>query len=115
MDRLENRNPKVNAVGQRSGNGSLSNRKPRVVVVGSSGHGRVVLDAIEEEDRFDIAGLLDTYKSPGSETLGYQTIGSEEDLTALLAAGVCDRVVVAIGDNWKRGQVVARIKNAAPD
>src|SRR5690349_13286839 len=45
--------------------GSPSELTPRVVVVGCSGHARVVLDAIEEAGSFRIAGILDTFKLPG--------------------------------------------------
>jgi len=86
-----------------------------VVVVGCSGHARVVLDAIEEADSYCIVGLLDAFKLPGTELLGYKTIGLEEDLLPLLSASVCDCAFVAIGDNWKRRGVVERLKQTAPN
>ena len=88
---------------------------PSVVVIGCSGHGRVVVDAIEEDGRFRIAGLLDTFKLPGTELLAYEIIGSEADLPALIKAGVCQGVVVAVGDNWTRCQLVSRITKLAAD
>jgi sugar O-acyltransferase (sialic acid O-acetyltransferase NeuD family) len=75
----------------------------------------VVLDAIEEADSYQIVGLLDAFKLPGTELLGYKTIGLEEDLVPLLAASVCDFAFVAIGDNWKRWRVVERLTRLAPN
>jgi acetyltransferase-like isoleucine patch superfamily enzyme len=95
-------------------NGCASKERPRVVVVGCSGHARVVLDAIEEADSYQIVGLLDAFKLPGTELLGYKTIGLEEDLAPLLSASVCDFAFVAIGDNWKRWRVVERLMQLAP-
>jgi sugar O-acyltransferase (sialic acid O-acetyltransferase NeuD family) len=87
---------------------------PKLIVIGCSGHARVVVDIIEEENRWEIVGLLDTYQPSGTEVLGYQVLGSDEDLPALAAAGMCDGVVVAIGNNWMRSKVVQRIKALVP-
>ena len=88
---------------------------PRVVIVGCSGHARVVVDILEQENRCHIVGLLDSVKPPGTEVLGYQVIGSDEDLPALVAGQICDGIIVAIGDNWVRSRMVARIKKMLPE
>ena len=88
---------------------------PRVVIVGCSGHARVVVDILEQENRCHIVGLLDSVKPPGTEVLGYQVIGSDEDLPALVAGQICDGIIVAIGDNWVRCRMVARIKQMLPE
>jgi sugar O-acyltransferase (sialic acid O-acetyltransferase NeuD family) len=93
---------------------SVASQKPRVVVVGCSGHARVVVDILEAARRCHIVGLLDSLKPPGSEVLGYQVIGSDDDLPALVAANICDAVIVGIGDNWVRSRMVTRIKRMVP-
>ena len=85
-----------------------------VVVVGCSGHARVVIDAIEEAGIYHIIGLLDSFKSPGSSSSKYQVIGTEEELPTLWDSGACAMVIVAIGDNWIRGQLIARIRGLTP-
>jgi sugar O-acyltransferase (sialic acid O-acetyltransferase NeuD family) len=87
---------------------------PRIVVIGCSGHARVVVDILEE-NRSCVVGLLDTYKAPGTDVLGYKVLGSDDDLPALRAANICDSAVVAIGDNWVRSRMVERIRELAPD
>ena len=87
---------------------------PRVVIVGCSGHARVVVDILELENRCHIVGLLDSVKPPGTEVLGYQVIGSDEDLPALVNGDICNGIIVAIGDNWVRSRMVARIKQMLP-
>ena len=59
-------------------------------------------------------GILDTYRPIRTEVLGYQVLGSDEDLPALVGAGMCDAVIVAIGANWVRSRVVERIKALVP-
>ena len=88
---------------------------PRIVVVGCSGHARVVVDILEEQNRSQIVGLLDTYKVPGSELLGYKLLGTDDDLPALVAANICDNAIVAIGDNWARSRMVQRLRQLAPE
>ncbi len=97
-----------------SDNGLVPATLPKVAVIGCSGHARVVIDVLESEDRCHIIGLLDTYKTFGTEVLGYEVLGTDEDLPALLAADIIDSAIVAIGDNWVRSQMVARIRKVAP-
>lgn len=86
-----------------------------IVIIGCSGHARVIIDILEQEGPYHIVGLLDSYKPPETELLGYRVFGTEEDLPALLAARVCEGGIVAIGDNWTRGKMVARIRQLAPE
>jgi sugar O-acyltransferase (sialic acid O-acetyltransferase NeuD family) len=95
--------------------GTPASTMPRVVVVGCSGHARVVVDILEQANQCHIVGLLDSVKPPGTEVLGYQVVGSDEDLPALVAGNICDGIIVAIGDNWVRSCMVARIKQLLPD
>jgi len=88
---------------------------PRVVVIGCSGHARVVIDILEQNHSCRIMGLLDTYRHPTTTVLGYQVLGSDDDLRALVDANICDSVFVAIGDNWIRSLVVDRVKRLVPD
>ncbi len=87
---------------------------PQVLVIGCSGHARVVVDILEEAGNCRIVGLLDSVKAPGTEVFGYCVIGSDEDLPALVAAEICDSVFVAIGDNWARGRMVERVRELVP-
>ena len=88
---------------------------PRVVVVGGSGHARVVIDILENESRYRIVGLVDAFKPVHSKAFGYQILGREDDLPRLVAAGVCDAVIVAVGDNWVRAQISKRLQNLVPE
>src|ERR1700723_2433009 len=88
---------------------------PRVVIVVCSGHARVVVDILEMQNRCHIVGLLDSVKPPGTEVLGYQVIGSDEDLPALVAGNIWDGIIVAIGDNWVRSRISPRIKKMLPE
>ena len=86
----------------------------KVLVIGCSAQARVVLDILEQNPEYQVVGLLDSYRGATEEVLGYRVLGSDEDLPAMVDAGICDSVLVAIGDNWVRGRVVERIKRLIP-
>ena len=52
--------------------------KPKVVIFGSSGHAKVIVDIIESESKFQLLGFIDKFKSVGDEILGYKDIGEAE-------------------------------------
>jgi sugar O-acyltransferase (sialic acid O-acetyltransferase NeuD family) len=58
--------------------------KDELILVGGGGHCVSVIDVVEQEGRFSIAGIIDDDKSKqGSEILGYKVIGTGEDLETL--------------------------------
>jgi sugar O-acyltransferase (sialic acid O-acetyltransferase NeuD family) len=85
-----------------------------IVVVGSSGHAKVVIDIIEKEGLHCIIGLIDAYREVGAETLGYRVLGGELDLPRLVEEHDLSGLVVAIGDNHVRGRVTELIAARCP-
>ncbi|ASL44131.1 Putative acetyltransferase EpsM [Burkholderia sp. AD24] len=80
-----------------------------IVLVGSSGHAKVVIDIVERQARYRIVGLIDAFRKVGETTLGYAVLGSESDLLALAAEHDLKGVIVAIGDNSVRAKVTAKV------
>lgn len=84
------------------------------VIIGSSGHAKVIIDIVQQEGKYNLVGLLDRFRDVGEQTLGYSILGKEEDLPVLIKAYALKGAFVAIGDNSMRSQVVARIKEISP-
>jgi len=40
--------------------------KSNIVVIGTSGHAKVIIDIVERQDCFAILGLIDTFKEVGT-------------------------------------------------
>ncbi|MBS4218995.1 acetyltransferase [Bacillus sp. FJAT-49711] len=83
-----------------------------IVVFGSGGHSKVVIDIIERAGKYNILGLIDPYKKVGTRIMDYEILGNDE---AILEIG--DMVVggiVAIADNWQRYKIVKRITYINP-
>ena len=75
-----------------------------VFVFGASGHGKVVIDAIERAGRHAVLFIYDDAAAKrGTELMGYPVVG---DRTELLARrGEARQGIVAIGDNGIRWHV----------
>lgn len=86
-----------------------------IVLIGSSGHAKVIIDIVEHEGRYKIAGLFDEYRKVGEQTLGYQILGREEDLLQLMTSHILIGVIVAIADNFIRSKVAAFVEEVCPD
>lgn len=57
--------------------------KDQIILIGGGGHCRSVIDVIEKEARFEIAGILDLKEKVGLKVLGYTVIGSDDDIEQL--------------------------------
>ncbi len=54
--------------------------KEEVVLVGGGGHCKSVIEVIESTNKFSIVGILDIPSKKGEKILGYEVIGSDEDI-----------------------------------
>lgn len=84
--------------------------RPAVVLVGASGHGKVVIDIFEKEARYRISHLLDDNASlHGTLFFGYRVAGATASLLDS-AQEVRPLVLVSIGDNAARARVAAWLR-----
>jgi sugar O-acyltransferase (sialic acid O-acetyltransferase NeuD family) len=89
--------------------------KQTVIIAGSSGHLKVIIDIFEKENKYKILGLLDPHKNIGEKVSGYKVIGRDEDLPDLLSGNVGCKIFVAIGDNWLRQRIVNKLIAISPN
>ncbi|MBC9910617.1 acetyltransferase [Chitinophaga varians] len=86
-----------------------------IVVIGASGHGKVVADILAHMPGYRVMGFIDAYLKKGTVCFGDLTVlGAEQDLPALMATQQITGGIVGIGDNWIRSQVVAKIQALVP-
>jgi sugar O-acyltransferase (sialic acid O-acetyltransferase NeuD family) len=85
-----------------------------IVVIGASGHAKVVLDIVEKAGRHRIVGLIDSYKERGATCGGYSVIGAELELAEMVRRGEVQGGIIAVGDNWVRHKLMQRILELAP-
>ncbi len=57
--------------------------KEKIILIGGGGHCRSVIDVIEQENRFEIAGIIEKYVGESEAVLGYPLIGTDDELHIL--------------------------------
>jgi sugar O-acyltransferase (sialic acid O-acetyltransferase NeuD family) len=87
--------------------------KKSLIIIGSSGHAKVVLDIFEKMNLHEIIGFIDNNKQTGEIVLGYPVLGDEEFLNNHKSEHT--QLFIAIGDNCTRQKVRDRIKTHFPE
>lgn len=70
--------------------------KEDLILIGGGGHWESIIDTIRGQDKYGIAGIIDSFKKVGSEVQGVKVIGRDEDLTACFTRGI-RHAVIAVG------------------
>ena len=86
----------------------------KIIIIGASGHAKVIIDAIEVDGQYNIHGYIDSYKPQGKKILNYSILGSEDIIPELINKGI-NKGVIAIGDNYKRAKMAKKILKIAPN
>lgn len=68
--------------------------KPKLILIGGGGHCAACIDVVEQEDRFEIAGIVDS-NTAGGMLLGYPILGSDDELPEFRSS--YDYALVTIG------------------
>ena len=87
-------------------------KKEKIVLIGGGGHCRSVIDVLELEDKYEIAGIIDKKELLGQDVLGYKVIGCDDDLEKLFKK--YKNAVVTVGQiqsNALRVKLFNKLKN----
>ena len=87
----------------------------KILLIGGSGHAKVIIDCIEKIGTYEIIGLIDRNKNIGDKVLGYSVIGKEEDLPLISRKSGFDSVFIAIGNNFTRFIVHKKVQEIFPE
>lgn len=91
---------------------TTQDRRPRCVIVGCGGHGRVVLDILVNAGICDIVGFVDSNpNSHGHRVDGVEVMGPPEILPQIKETSQIDCGIVAIGDNGVRRSYAAWLES----
>ena len=61
----------------------MNNSKPNIILIGAGGHCISVIDVIEQERKYNILGILDSYNKKDN-VLGYPILGGDELIPSLV-------------------------------
>ena len=77
-----------------------------IVIFGSSGHCKVIIDIIEKSNRYNLVGIIDKYQEKGKIFFDYEIIGRDEEIEVLIKNYNIECGVIGIGDNSIRKKIV---------
>lgn len=66
----------------------------KLILLGGGGHCKSCIDVIEQEGNYEIAGILDKKESVGQKLLGYEYIGTDDDIGELVDEGYAFLITV---------------------
>ncbi len=84
----------------------------KILLIGGGGHCHSVIDVIEQQGRYQIAGIVDIEQNIGKSVLGYPVVGADKHLSELLKK--TPNAIVTIGhikDNNLRLKIWDTLKN----
>lgn len=88
------------------------NNKEKIVLIGGGGHCHSVIDVIEQENKFEIVGIVDKKEFLGKKVFDYEIIGSDEDLEKIFQT--CNNAIITIGhikSNHNRVSLFKKLKD----
>lgn len=78
--------------------------KPKIVIIGAGGHGKVVCDAILAQNKYELIGFVDTTLEIGKHVIGtFKIIETQKNISSLKA--IAEYYIVAIGNNEVRAKI----------
>jgi len=69
--------------------------KKDIILIGGGGHCSSVIDVIEQTGNYNISGIVDIPDKKGETLLGYDFIGTDDDLPEIFKS--CQNAVITIG------------------
>jgi sugar O-acyltransferase (sialic acid O-acetyltransferase NeuD family) len=83
---------------------------PGLLLIGAGGHAKSCIDVIERENKFQIIGLVGSPNEVGTRVLGYEVLGTDDDLPELLKFAPFALISVGqIGVNELRSHLFSKI------
>lgn len=86
-----------------------------VVIIGGGNQAHYVIDIIERAGQYNIVGIIDSIHEIGSDRFGYKILGRQENIVELINQHQIYGGIIAIGDNYARGNVYLQISSLAPN
>ncbi len=83
----------------------------KIIIIGAGGHSKVIVDIIQNEQKYEIVGFIDNNLPIGHKVLDYQVLGKEEEINNLIKKQEIFGGVIAIGDNFIRSNAEKKIKH----
>ena len=86
--------------------------KPKIILIGGGGHCKSCIDVIEQENKFEIEGIIDLPSKLGQNILGYKVIANDDDITKFAEENKNFLITIGhLGETSLRDKIFNLIKN----
>lgn len=86
-------------------------KKKKILLIGGGGHCKAAIDVIELTEKFEIVGIIDKKENLGKKILGYEIIGTEENLNEMSREFSVLITIGHIGNSQRRVELYRLIKS----
>jgi len=69
--------------------------KEKIILIGGGGHCHSVIDVIEQTNKYEIIGIIDTKENIGKKVLNYEVISCDDDLETIFET--CKNAIITVG------------------
>lgn len=69
--------------------------KEKIILIGGGGHCHSVIDVIEQTNKYEIIGIIDTKENIGKKVLNYEIIACDDDLKTIFET--CKNAIITVG------------------
>ena len=87
----------------------------KIIIFGAGAQSKITIDILNENDQFEIIGIIDSKLEIGSMFYGYKIVGRQQNLQNLKKEYSFEGGIIAIGDNYSRYLVSREILKQLPD
>lgn len=87
----------------------------KILLFGAGSHANVVANIVEKQNKYKIAGFIDSKRNVGSQFNDYYILGRQENLKEIIKKYDIYGGFVCVGDNYQRYIFVNNILNIVPD
>ncbi|MDD4781890.1 MAG: acetyltransferase [Tissierellia bacterium] len=88
-------------------------REEKVLVVGSSGHAKVIIDILEKNNK-EVIGVIDDFRKKNDKTFDYNVLGGIVDIPSIVDSYNC-KIIIGIGDNFVRKEITNKLSLLKPN
>jgi sugar O-acyltransferase (sialic acid O-acetyltransferase NeuD family) len=92
----------------------MEESKKRILLFGGGNQVHYTIDIIEKENKYEIAGIIDSVHTIGTDRYGYKVLGRQENIISIVKEHKIDAGLITIGDNWSRSIVYNTIIKQMP-
>ena len=89
--------------------------RDNIILIGGGNQAHYTLDIINDQDEYNVVGIIDSLHPIGSMVHGLRVLGRQSEILKICKKFNVKNAVITIGDNYTRFKVKAELERIMPD